>query len=1206
VRRRLDTARLAELVNRSRLSQNHWAIKLGLSRGHWSDLLNGRHPYPSSRTRQRIAEVFGVDEDELFVAESGSTGDHDFRLAMFTRFEIIGELGAGGMGTVYHAFDRHLARDVALKMVSAEAASGVGSDQLLQEIRHVARLQHPNILPLFEAGEEAGRPWYTMPLVQAGSLGQLLRNRTRLSLSETVPLLRAVARGLAHAHERQVLHCDVKPENILIQDGHPYVMDFGIARRIHSESNEWRGVRRGLDYSAGTPAYVSPEQAAGDRDLDHRSDVYSLACVVFEMLAGRAPFTGSTTREVVSLRFRIAAPDIRAFAPELPRAAVEVLQRAMSIDPARRPPTADAFADELAASSTGVSVAVQSLAVGTTRTLARARAGLGLQGPPSLSLPMTGFVNDLRCAARSLRRQWRFSLGVVLSLGAGLGLGLPAFGLADHLFLRPPPGVRDADRVMQLVQRAPDQRGGFYYNNGLTGLDYTEITRRSTSFEGVAGWIVLPMSAGRGPEARRLSTLAASASYFPVLGLTPFLGRFYTPDEDVQGVKAGPAVVTHRYWRIALGGDSAALGRRLDIGTVAYTIVGVAPPGFEGLDFSRVDVIVPLRVLTPDFQGTAPELWTTDQSSWLRMTARLKPGVSVAVATDEANRIYTTSGPRVRDKELKGGLVWDPLQPGKSSLPSVRTRVAVWIAGAAALLLVLVLANLLNLFLARTASTRRQVALRLAIGGGRKHLLRLHLLEAALLGVIATGLAIAIAAPATSVIRSNLFTGVTWSRATIDLRLTLFAFALTVLIGGLVALASANTAARVDPAALLRATGSDRASIGRTGAAIRQTLVVIQAAIFVVIVTGALAFTASVNRVMAIDMGFEFDEVIVASVPLRSVGYSQEDARRFYNEAHQRLSSLPGLESVSLGYTEAWQNNRTEDLRIPGYDHSSQPFVLFDAVTPDYARTMQLRVREGRWIAESDAATAPAVVVVSDAFVKTFFPNGGAMGTCIGIGDESNACRTIVGIVADPRVTGSLDGPAVPLYYLPMAQATNYTFTPRLFVRASGRVEGAMNMVRRELQRSAPDLPAVTVRRLSEGFAPYVSTFRLGRLLFGVFGALAGFVAAVGLYSVLSYLATERRREYAIRVALGAGASRVAEPILRHSLGSAAAGLASGLGIVVIFADSVEAMLFRSSVVEPAVLGAAAALGVAIGLVAAVGPVLTVLRTDAMGVLREP
>src|SRR5690606_24767093 len=131
-----------------------------------------------------------------------------------------------------------------------------------------------------------------------------------------------------------------------------------------------------------------------------------------------------------------------------------------------------------------------------------------------------------RFAARSLRRQWRFSSGVILSLGVSLGLGLPGFGLADHLFLRPPPGVKDADRVMQLVQRAPDRRGGFYYNNGMTGLDFTQIEERSTTLDGVAGWIVLAMSGGRGPDAQRLSVLAASASYFNVLGLSPHVGRF--------------------------------------------------------------------------------------------------------------------------------------------------------------------------------------------------------------------------------------------------------------------------------------------------------------------------------------------------------------------------------------------------------------------------------------------------------------------------------------------------------------------------------------------------------------------------------------------------------------------------------------------------------------------------------------------------------
>ena len=303
MRRRLDIARLADLVDRSRLSQNHWAIRLGLSRGHWSDLLKGRHPYPSARTRQRIAEVFGVDEDELFIAESQGTPDLDFRQAMFARFEITGELGSGGMGTVFRAFDRHLAREVALKMVSDEAASGVGSEQLLQEIRLVSRLQHPNILPLFEAGANEGRPWYTMPLVEGGSLGAILRGRTRLSLGETAQLVSAIARGLSHAHERGVLHCDVKPENILVHErafrdgfgaeGVVKVTDFDLGRAtsqmaagsiLYSQSMNSDAARD----IAGTLDYMSPEQRSGGQ-LDGRSDLYACGVILYELLTGERP-----------------------------------------------------------------------------------------------------------------------------------------------------------------------------------------------------------------------------------------------------------------------------------------------------------------------------------------------------------------------------------------------------------------------------------------------------------------------------------------------------------------------------------------------------------------------------------------------------------------------------------------------------------------------------------------------------------------------------------------------------------------------------------------------------------------------------------------------------------------------------------------------------------------------------------------------------
>jgi serine/threonine protein kinase len=346
MRLRLRSDRLAAILASSRLSQNHWALRLGLSRGHWSDIVNGRHPFPSAKTRQRMLEVFDVAESELFAEEESRGDELELRMALAPRYEILRELGQGAMGTVYLATDRPLGRMVSIKVVAPEAAAGVGVRALLTEIAFVARLQHPNILPLFEAGELADHPYYVMPYVREGSLRAALQRRGRIGVAESLALIAGMARGLSHAHEQQVLHCDVKPENVLVQDGHCFVMDFGIARKLRSEAREWRDVRKELDFSAGTPAYVSPEQASGDRDVDQRSDVYSLACVAFEMISGQIPFGGRSTQEIVSRRFH-EPPATHAMPRDVPDAVVQVLQQAMSLDPAHRPSTAREFSNEL-------------------------------------------------------------------------------------------------------------------------------------------------------------------------------------------------------------------------------------------------------------------------------------------------------------------------------------------------------------------------------------------------------------------------------------------------------------------------------------------------------------------------------------------------------------------------------------------------------------------------------------------------------------------------------------------------------------------------------------------------------------------------------------------------------------------------------------------------------------------------------------------
>jgi serine/threonine-protein kinase len=228
------------------------------------------------------------------------------------------------MGGVYLARDARHGRTVAIKVISTEIVSGIGLDQFQREISTVARLTHPNILPLHDSGDAAGQPFYVMPWIRGGSLRDRLESQSRLGIAQVTTLTRGIAQALDHAHREGVLHCDVKPENVLLFDDHPFVMDFGIARKLRTEVDDW-GMRSEMDLSAGTPAYVSPEQALGETNIDGRSDVYSLACMTWEMLAGRPAFTGSTTQAIVTRRFLVPPPPITEFAPELPSSVSSVL-----------------------------------------------------------------------------------------------------------------------------------------------------------------------------------------------------------------------------------------------------------------------------------------------------------------------------------------------------------------------------------------------------------------------------------------------------------------------------------------------------------------------------------------------------------------------------------------------------------------------------------------------------------------------------------------------------------------------------------------------------------------------------------------------------------------------------------------------------------------------------------------------------------------
>ena len=629
----------------------------------------------------------------------------------------------------------------------------------------------------------------------------------------------------------------------------------------------------------------------------------------------------------------------------------------------------------------------------------------------------------------------------------------------------------------------------------------------------------------------------------------------------------------------------------------------MAAEGFNGVELRAVDAWVPLKVVSPEFNGSDPELWTTDHSSWLRMVARLKPGVSADAAAAEAAVLYRTAGPRTRDKELKGTFLWDPLQPGRSSLSSVSAKIALWLSAGAALLLLLVSANLINLFVARDAVRARQTAVRLAIGGGWRDIMRLQIVEAVILAALAAALGLAVAGPSVGIARALLMPGLTWSHPSFDLRVAAIAFGIAGVIGIAIATWGTAQAARINPATLLRGSGSTQSSDAGRAHSVRRALLVVQAAVFAMLLTSAAAFVVSLRRASAVDFGFDPSRILSAPFNLPA-DTPRPEIRALLERAQQHVASLPGVESVSLGYMEPWRNNTGMPLTIPGSD-VKPPYSLLDIVTPEYLRTFGIQMRAGRWISASDVAGSPSVVVLNEALAKAVWPSGDAVGHCLRVGDDSMPCRAIVGVVQDFRVTGALDDKPMPVYYVAYAQSAGFRQWPKLFVRPRGEATAAIATVRQSLQSLDPRLPAIPVHLVSDNTTSFSATLRLGAAAFMTFGVVAAIVAAIGLYSVLSFLIVEQRRSHAIRLAIGATPNVVARSVVRYGVVTATVGMLIGLLALVPLRHLIEPLLFHTSLFDTTTVALVAVLGAGLALIASVTPARAVARTDIVNVLRE-
>lgn len=818
---------------------------------------------------------------------------------------------------------------------------------------------------------------------------------------------------------------------------------------------------------------------------------------------------------------------------------------------------------------------------------------------------------DVRYALRGLRREPLVSTFVIATLALGIGANAAMFGIVDRLLLRGPEHVVDADRVVRVYSTETTTQFGAYTTSSLGYVSYINMRDATHGFDGVAAYQIHGESTiGRGDAAQRVTIGFVTADLFPMLGVKPEIGRFFTMAEDRIKDPEHVAVLGYGLWQRLYGGDRGVVGRTIVEAGEPFTIVGVAPRGFTGPQLARVDVWIPMSV---NSQGMGPDWSRTWNAQWMEVVARLKPGVTPDRANADATAAHRRRYNGTDSATATAAITVLPLTFNRSGKESIEVSVARWLVGVAVAVLLIACANVVNLLLARSVRRRREVAVRLTLGAARGRLMRLLLTESVLLAA-AGGLAGLVVAYGTGqLVRGVLLPDVEWTSSPVDGHVLALSAIVALATGLIVGLAPALQATRPDVTADLksgvREGGSHRAGL-------RDVLTVAQAALSVVLLVGAGLFVRSLWNVRSLDLGIQPDRVIVVSVwwPGRAT-LSTRAARdgeavrqnAFNRVAAARLGQLPDIESAAISVGLPFRQSAAIPLRVPGRDSVPKlkgggPFV--SAVTSDYFRTVGTRVLRGRAFTDADHAGTEPVAIVSRLMADLLWPGRDAIGECFAIGEDSTnkACARIVGVAADAHRFQLREPPAMQ-YYIPLGQEQGFGGAA-ILVRPRGDAAAAIAEVRNATRSLDPSIEYVDAEVLQQRVDPQVRPWRLGASIFGLFGILALVVAAIGLYSVMAYLVAQRTHEIGVRIALGARSGDIVGLVLRNGVGMAAFGVAIGVGLALFAGRYVKTLLFDISPRDPLVIGGVAAALLAVAVLASWLPAVRASGVDPMEALR--
>ncbi len=1121
MRVRLKTDELGDILARSKRSQNAWALRIGISRGHWSDLVNGKHPYPSPKTRELMLDALGAEFDAIFEVESAAPDSGVVGSSLDERYVVDRVVGEGAMGTVYLARDLRFGRRVAIKMVSREAIAGL-SERFIAETRNTGRLQHPNVLPLLDAGTIEDQPYYVTPFIEDGSLRERL-DQGPLPLREALGVLRDMAAAIDYAHGEEILHCDIKPENVLLAGEHAYVADFGLSRAIHIEAvREWDRPPE-VDIAAGTPAYVSPEQARAELSLDARSDVYSLACVAFEMLTGRTPFSGGSTTEVVKRRFDSVPPDLRRLAPGIPEAIASVVAAGMALDPADRPRSASEFMRRLELATTtapssdsSASASQQAFQAITTWALARAS-----NPRPNI---MRNLIEDLRFSVRSLMRRPLFAIVAIVTLALGIGANTAIFSVVNAVVLRPLPYPEPE----QLVRISSQYEGRTCCP--ISTPNFLDLREQTTQLQSMVAYSSGMAAVSGSGEPVRLRTMRVNAGYFEMLGAEPQLGRFIGTTEDTFGSEL-VAVISDQLWRDRYEGRSDVIGETIRMDSRVRTIIGVAPQEFR--EGSSTSIYIP-------FAWDPENLPSRNQNANLTL-ARLATGASVESALAELRTLYGEIVNLYPDQIANKGIDVEPYSDFIVGDRQRRPLYMLW--GAVGMVLLVACANVVNLMLARAEARHRELAVRSALGATRARILWHFLAESLMVSLVGAAVGIACAYGSLQFLLSNFGGAIPRSGAIgIDSDVLLFSLAIAVGTGFLVGLVPVIWQRSGDASAAL-----GESTRGQTGnkRRLREVLVALQVAVALILVIGAGLMLKSFWRLSQVDVGVDPERLGTVRISLPISDYPEASDRiDFFNALRDRVAELPSVESVGLASAVPFTNTFSNFSAMwpVGNPDRKATFVESRTIDPHYFETLGLSVRLGRNFSTLDQPDTAAGIIVNAEFARQLFEDENPIGRAITAGPGSE--WEILGLAEDVREHGP-DRRVPPTAYFSHSQTGRTSLA--LTIRSDGDPLDVMPDIRGMVRELDADLPVFGINRFDRLIANGFGSRRFTMSLLGTFAAIAMTLGAIGIYGMMAYSVECRTREIGLRQALGASPGSVLRMVVGQGTATALVGVALGV-----------------------------------------------------------